>query len=84
MEEKLYIENEKGEKLECDILFTFESKDKNNNYIIYTDNSLDELGNKRVYANTYNPNNPSGTLGKIKTEEEWAIIEQIMNSINNK
>ena len=48
------------------------------------DNTLDELGNKKVYANTFDEFNDSGELGEIETEEEWNTIEQIFESINDK
>ena len=42
------IFNDKGEKLTCNALFTFESDETGKNYIVYTDNTIDEKGNKKV------------------------------------
>lgn len=81
---KIIIKNDKGEEIECDVLFTFDNNDTNKSYIVYTDNTKDELGNIKVYANTYNEDDEEGTLGNIETEEEWNIIEQIFSSINDK
>lgn len=81
---KIIVKNNKGEDIECDILFTFDSDTTYKSYIVYTDNTKDELGNIKVYANTYNPDKENGELGVIETEEEWAIIEQIFSSINSK
>ena len=80
---KIVVKNSSGEEIECDILFTFDSEDTNKSYIVYTDNTKDELGNTKVYANTFD-DNESGELGTIETDEEWATIEQIFASINNK
>lgn len=81
---KIIVKNSDGKEIECDVLFTFDSEDTNKSYIVYTDNTKDELGNTKVYANTYNDDEESGELGEIETEEEWSTIEQIFASINDK
>lgn len=81
---KILINDINGKEIECDVLFTFDSEDTKKSYIVYTDNTKDELGNIKVYANTYDPYSDSGDLGEIKTQEEWNLIEQIFASINNK
>lgn len=81
---KILIDDINGKEIECDVLFTFDSDDTKKSYIVYTDNTKDELGNIKVYANTYDPYSDSGDLGEIKTQEEWNLIEQIFASINNK
>jgi len=81
---KIIVKNIDGEDVECDILFTFDSETNDKSYIVYTDNTKDELGNTKVYANTYNKDKDNGDLGIIETDEEWAIIEQIFSSINSK
>ena len=37
--------NDEGKEIECEVLFTFESDETKKNYIVYTDNTLDEEGN---------------------------------------
>lgn len=81
---KIIVKNETGEEIECDVLFTFDSEDTKKSYIVYTDNTKDELGNIKVYANTFDSDVENGDLGPIETDEEWATIEQIFASINNK
>lgn len=81
---KLIVKNENGIETECDILFTFDSNDTNKSYIVYTDNTKDDLGNIKVYANTFDSESDDGKLGPIETDSEWATIEQIFASINNK
>jgi len=80
---KIIIKNDRNEEIECDVLFTFDNNDTNKSYIVYTDNTKDDLGNIKVYANTYNEDDEEGMLGNIETEEEWNIIEQIFSSIND-
>lgn len=81
---KILIKNDLNEEIECDVLFTFDSDETKKSYIVYTDNTKDEMGHIKVYANTYNKDKNNGDLGNIETEEEWSIIEQIFSSINNK
>ena len=80
--EKLKIIDNNGETILCDVLFTFDSDETKKSYIVYTDNTKDELGNIKVYANTYDPFSETGDLGELESDEEWATIEQIFNSIN--
>lgn len=80
---KIIITDSSGNEIECDVLFTFDSNDTNKSYIIYTDNTVDEYGNIKVYANTYDPLSDEGNLGAIINDEEWAIIDQIFDSIKN-
>ncbi|MDD4035836.1 MAG: DUF1292 domain-containing protein [Bacilli bacterium] len=73
--------DENGREITCDVLFTFESEETNKNYIVYTDNTIDEEGNTKVYASIYDPNDENSKLEEIKTEKEWNIIESILSSL---
>ena len=70
-----------GKEIECEVLFTFESDETKKNYIVYTDNTLDEQGNTKVYASIYNPNEENTNLIPIETEKEWKIIETILEEL---
>ena len=70
-----------GNEATYDVLFTFESEENGKNYITYTDNSLDETGNVVVYASTYDPKNPNSRLEPVETEEEWKVIETILETL---
>ncbi len=73
--------NEEGREIVCDILFTFDSEETNKSYIVYTDNSKDEAGNIQVFASIYDPKQESPKLEPIETEQEWKIIETILNTL---
>jgi len=73
--------NEEGKEIVCDILFTFDSEETNKSYIVYTDNSKDEAGNIQVFASIYDPKQESPKLEPIETEQEWKIIETILNTL---
>ena len=75
--------NDEGKEVECEVLFTFESDETKKNYIVYTDNTLDEEGNTKVYASTYNPDQDETKLLPIETEKEWKIIETILEELQN-
>ena len=73
--------NEEGREIVCDILFTFDSEETNKSYIVYTDNTKDEAGNIQVFASIYDPKQESPRLEPIETEQEWKIIETILNTL---
>jgi len=79
--QKFVVLDEKGNKVECEPLFTFESEETKKNYVVYTDNSKDSEGNIRVFASIYNVTDKGGQLLPIKTNKEWKVIETILESI---
>ena len=64
-EMKFKMVDETGKEKECEVLFTFESEETNKNYIVYTDNTMDEIGNIKVYASIFDPNNENNKLEPI-------------------
>lgn len=79
--QKFVVLDEKGKEVECEPLFTFESEETKKNYVVYTDNSLDEQGNVRVFASIYNVTDKGGELLPIKSDKEWKVIETILETI---
>ena len=77
------VKNDEGVEVECEVLFTFESDETKKNYIVYTDNTLDENGNTKVYASIYNPDEEETKLLPIETDKEWKIIETILEELQN-
>ncbi|MBQ9071580.1 MAG: DUF1292 domain-containing protein [Bacilli bacterium] len=75
--------NDEGKEIECEVLFTFESDETKKNYIVYTDNTLDEEGNTKVYASIYNPDQDETKLLPIETDKEWKIIETILEELQH-
>ena len=78
------IVNDKGEEIECEILFTFDSDETKKSYIVYTDNTLDEEGSTKVYASIYDPTGQNPALMPIESEKEWLVIENILSSVQQK
>lgn len=76
--------NENGVEVICYVLFTFESEETGKNYVVYTDNSIDDNGKIQVFASIYDPFEEGGTtLMPIETDKEWAIIETILASLQD-
>lgn len=78
------IVNDKGEEIECEILFTFDSDETKKSYIVYTDNTVDEDGSTKVYASVYDPTGQNPALMPIESEKEWLVIENILSSVQQK
>lgn len=77
------IMGDDGKEVECEVLFTFESEATGKNYIVYTDDSFDEDGNIAVHASVYNPDEDETLLLPVETEEEWAMIETLLEQIQD-
>ena len=86
------IVSDDGKEIKCEILFTYEDEKTKKNYMAYTDNTIDEEGNTKVYASIYDPkdlksdeNNEFAALPlkPIETEKEWKIIETILNEMQS-
>ena len=76
------VMNDQGEKIECSVLFTFDSDETKKSYIVYTDNTKDKNGNIQVYASIYNPDQlDEMELLPIETDKEWKVIETILESL---
>ena len=78
---KIEIVGENGEKIVCDILFTFDSDETNKSYMVYTDNTKDENGKVKVYASIYDPEDHNSKLEEIKTDKEWKVIDTILETL---
>ena len=67
--------DETGKEIECEMLFTFDSDETGKNYIIYTDNSLDEEGNTRVYASIFDPTKEQTVLEPIQLKRNGKLLK---------
>lgn len=77
------LTDELGKETTYDVLFTFDSDETKKSYIVYTDNSIDEVGNIQVFASVYYPGSDTSKLDPIETEKEWKVIETILNTIQD-
>lgn len=75
------VRTDEGKEIQCETLFTFESDATKKNYIVYTDNTVDEEDNTRVYASVYDSGKEQTQLLPITTEKEWKIIQTILDEL---
>lgn len=90
MEEKemtFKVLNDEGVEVECEVLFTFENDETKKTYIVYTDNTVDDDGETKVYANVLSiededdDGSANAKLLPIETESEYDIIENILERL---
>lgn len=69
---------------DLDVLFTF-SNDKNaKNYVVYTDNTYSDDFEQYVIVNSFNPASEEKRLKSIRTDEEWAFIEEMIAKVDKR
>lgn len=81
---KITLLNDKGEQKEFEVLFTFDSDETKKNYIVYTDHKKDPDGKEMVYASIYDATGKDKNVYPVETPKEWQVIENILNSIEQK
>lgn len=70
----LYVTDENGQEKRMIILFTFDSKDFDSQYVVFQDPENDDGD---VYASRYDD---QGNLLPIETDEEWDMVEEVINT----
>ncbi len=83
-ENQLTYVDDKGNEILCDILFTFESEEFKKSYVLFYPTGSLEEEEIEVYAASFVPlEGEIGELNEITTDEEWAMIEEILESFEN-
>lgn len=72
--------NDKGEKVECEVILTIDSDEFGKSYLVYTDHTMDDNGNIKTYASIYDPSGKDLNLNPVTTDEEWDMIEAVLAS----
>ena len=67
-ENEFTIVSDTGEEITCEVLFTYADEKSKKNYIAYTDNTLDDEGNIKVYASIFNPEEENPVLLPIESD----------------
>lgn len=71
----LILFDKDGNEIVTKILFTYHSDEYNNDYVVFYNEKINEIS-----AACYNPNDgDKGELSEVKTEEEWKMLEEILN-----
>lgn len=70
-----------GTTIEYDVILTFYNTNTNKNYVIYTDNTLDQNKKLRFFAAKYDPKLLIPYLGEPTTKEEWTAITTVIDQV---
>jgi uncharacterized protein YrzB (UPF0473 family) len=81
-ENRLTFIDEDGNEILCEILFTFESKEFNKNYVLFYPVGGDEEDIEVMAASFVPTEDGEGELSAIETDEEWAMIESVLDQFD--
>lgn len=70
------IKRENNQVIPCEAFFTFENN--NINYVVYTDNKKDQNGDYDILASRYEIKNGKVILSNIETEEEFDLVDKMI------
>ncbi|WP_335869263.1 DUF1292 domain-containing protein [Bacillus sp. 2205SS5-2] len=83
-EKQITIIDEQGSEQLCEVLFTFENEEFGKSYVLYYPVGAEEDENEEIeiHASSFNPNveGEEGDLKPIETDEEWDMIEEMLNT----
>ncbi len=73
---------EDGSIDEVEVLLTFEFTDTKKEYIVYTKNETDDVGNVTIYvASLIREEGQDPKLGSVETDEEWSRIKNVLKEL---
>ena len=74
----LILTDELGNEVRAKIIMTFDSEEFNKSYLVY---QLEDDENEEFHAASFNPEDgDEGNLDQIETDEEWDLIEEVLES----
>ncbi len=71
-----------GSKEEVEVLLTFKFNDNNNEYVIYTKNEVDDVGNVTIYISKIDRSTGSIVLNTVSDNEEWNRIKSVLRELS--
>lgn len=75
----LTLIQEDGTEVACNILFTYYYEKTKKNYVVFQ-----VLETEEVSAAVYYPEGANGKLDRVETEEEWAMLEELLEDYANR
>ncbi len=76
--EYLFVTDEEGNEIKCEIVMTFTSDEFNKSYVVY---QIKDDDSGEYYAASYNPeDDDEGKLFEVETDQEWDLIEEVLES----
>jgi len=83
-EKHITVVDENGNEQLYEVLFTFDSEEFNKSYVLYFPVGAEEDENEEIeiHASAYlqNEEGEEGSLQPIETDEEWDMIEEMLNT----
>ena len=76
---KIYGLDKKGNKLSYDVIMTFKGS---NDYVIYTDNSVDDNNNLKIFSAIYDPKTEL-LMREPSSEKELQEIKEALKTVFN-
>ncbi len=81
---QITVIDENGNEQLCEVLFTFDSEEFGKSYVLYYPIGADENDDEEIeiHASSFNSQSESeeGELQPVETEEEWDMIEEMLNT----
>ncbi|MCA1031853.1 DUF1292 domain-containing protein [Bacillus timonensis] len=83
-EKQITVIDEDGNEQLCEVLFTFESEEFGKSYVLYypVGAENDDEEDIEIHASSFSSNeeDAEGELQPIETDEEWDMIEEMLNT----
>ncbi|MCX4255099.1 MAG: DUF1292 domain-containing protein [Bacilli bacterium] len=73
------VKGKNGKDKKYETVCTLDINSYSHNYICYTDNSLDENGEVKIFISAYTFENDELSIFPIEDEKEWKFIEKAFN-----
>jgi uncharacterized protein YrzB (UPF0473 family) len=83
-ENNITVVDESGNEQLCEVLFTFDSEEFGKSYVLYYPIGAEEDEDEEIeiHASAFTPteDNQDGELMPIETDEEWDMIEEMLET----
>ncbi|MED3562534.1 DUF1292 domain-containing protein [Bacillus xiapuensis] len=82
-ENHITVVDDNGNEQLCEVLFTFDSEEFGKSYVLYYPvGEEDEEEDIEIHASAFTPteDGEDGELMPIETDEEWDMIEEMLNT----
>lgn len=76
-----FTEDDEGNAVRHDILFSFFCEDDGNTYVVHTLGETDENGNRLIYASYVNEEKYGAKLKNIENDSDFEAIAEILNKL---
>lgn len=71
-----------GETEVVEVLLSFKFNDNSNEYVIYTKNEIDEVGNVTIYISKIDRKDNGISLSTVSDNDEWTRIKSVLRELS--